>query len=155
MKLKSCFSLLLMLHARARCCAVYVNVPENVHKTLTLRRRAGQRRRGRLRMTDCKTQRRSWKHNSELRDSHEYTHKVWGERSFPRQHSSRFCKNKTDRTSSVVSYDSTHPTYLETIWVHSNVAKIWVVTHRGGKCYPGKSHGHQDTATLSAACRDE
>ena len=70
----------------------------------------------------------SWPlHNSDLRDSLKYTKKqVWAERILTRQSSKRLGSVRTRLTEacSFVYYDSAHTTYLETIFVLSDVFLI-------------------------------
>ena len=58
--------------------------------------------------------------------------KLWSEWNFTRQSSRRFdlVRTRLKEASSTVLLDSSHPKYLETIGVHSDVAQIWVVARR-------------------------
>ena len=62
--------------------------------------------------------------NSDIRDANKYTTKqVWVEWIFIRQSiAGGFVETRLTEASSIVCYDSAHPTYLETICVHSVVA---------------------------------
>ena len=69
-------------------------------------------------------------HNSDLRDSHEYTQKqVWGEQIFMRQSGMMFGSVTTIGWQKFLAL-SAYPTYLETISVHSDVTQIWAVCSR-------------------------
>ena len=64
-------------------------------------------------------------HNSDLRDSREYTQKqVSGERIFTRQNRRRFGKIRLKNA----CYDTAHTTYLQAICVHNDVSRIWAVS---------------------------